>query len=60
MMPANSKAATRNDINCVASSAGLMTSTPSDAGVDRMVPGDLATAQAFGEHLATVTARLAG
>jgi multimeric flavodoxin WrbA len=60
MMPSNSKAATRNDINYVGSSAGLMTSTPSDAGVDEMVPGDIATARAFGERLAAVTARLAG
>jgi NAD(P)H dehydrogenase (quinone) len=57
MMPANSKAATRNDINYVASSAGLMTATPSDASTDEMVPGDLATAQAFGQRLAQVSAR---
>ncbi len=31
MMPSNSKAATRDAINYVASSAGLMTTTPSDA-----------------------------
>lgn len=56
MMPANSKAATRNDINYVASSAGLMTSTPSDASTDEMVPGDIATAKAFGERLAATVA----
>ena len=33
MMPANSKAATRDDVNYLASSAGLMTATPSDASV---------------------------
>ena len=60
MMPANSKAATRNDINYVASSAGLMTSTPSDASADEMVAGDIATAKAFGERLAATVARLAG
>ena len=59
MMPANSKAATRNDINYVASSSGLMTVTPSDASTDEMVPGDLATAKAFGQRVAEVTARLA-
>lgn len=57
MMPANSKAATRDDINFVASSAGLMTSTPSDASTDEMVPGDIATAKKFGERLAAVVAR---
>ena len=59
LMPSNSKAATRNDINYVASSSGLMTTTPSDASVDEMVPGDLATAKVFGERIAAVTARLA-
>ncbi len=58
MMPSNSKAATRNDINYVASSAGLMTATPSDASVDEMVPGDIATAKAFGERIRQVSARL--
>jgi len=59
MMPANSKAATRADINNVASSSGLMTVTPSDASVDEMVPGDIATAKKFGERLAATVARLA-
>ncbi len=59
MMPANSKAATRNDINYVASSSGLMTSTPSDASVDEMVPGDIATAVQFGRRVAEAAALLA-
>jgi NAD(P)H dehydrogenase (quinone) len=58
MMPANSKAATRNDINFVASSAGLMTATPSDASPDEMVPGDLATAKAFGKRIVEAAALL--
>ena len=58
MMPSNSKAATRNDINYVASSAGLMTTTPSDAGVDEIPGGDIAIAKKFGERLAEVVARL--
>jgi len=58
LMPSNSKAATREDINYVASSSGLMTTTPSDASVDEMVAGDLATARAFGERLRQVTAKL--
>jgi multimeric flavodoxin WrbA len=59
MMPSNSKAATRNDINYVASSAGLMTATPSDASTDEMVAGDIATAKAFGERLAATVAKFA-
>ena len=59
MMPSNSKAATRDDINYVASSSGLMTTTPSDASVDEMVAGDIATAKAFGARVAEAAARLA-
>ena len=40
-------------------SAGLMTATPSDASVDEMVAGDLATARAFGARVAETAARLA-
>ena len=60
MMPSNSKAASRNDINYVASFAGLMTSTPSDASPAEMPPGDIATAQAFGQRLAAITTQLPG
>jgi hypothetical protein len=60
LMPSNSKAATRNDVNYIASSSGLMTATPSDASTDEMVPGDLETARRFGLRVAEVTARLAG
>jgi NAD(P)H dehydrogenase (quinone) len=59
MMPANSKAATRHDINYVASFSGLMTSTPSDASADDMVAGDIATAKAFGERLKGAVAKFA-
>ncbi|OYV00658.1 MAG: NADPH-dependent FMN reductase [Burkholderiales bacterium PBB5] len=58
MMPSNSKAATRDDINYVASSAGLMTATPSAASTDEMVAGDIATAKKFGERLAATVARV--
>ena len=59
MMPVNHKAATRDDINNVGSSSGLMTVTPSDASTDEMVPGDIATAKKFGERLAAVVGKLA-
>jgi multimeric flavodoxin WrbA len=59
MMPANSKAATRDDLNYVGSSSGLMTTTPSDASVDEMVAGDLATARAFGQRIAQSVSRIA-
>jgi NAD(P)H dehydrogenase (quinone) len=59
MMPSNAKASTRNDINYVGSSSGLMTSTPSDASTDEMVPGDIATARAFGRRVAEAATLLA-
>lgn len=48
MMPANSKAATRNDVNWIGAASGAFAATPSDAGVDEMLPGDLETARQFG------------
>jgi len=60
MMPSNSKSATRDDINYVASSSGLMTTTPSDASADEMVAGDIATARKFGERILEATKLLAG
>jgi multimeric flavodoxin WrbA len=60
LMPSNSKAATRNDINYVGSFGGLMTSTPSDASPDEVVPGDIETAKKFGQRIADVTARFVG
>jgi len=57
MLPANAKASTRDDLNNLASFSGLMTATPSDASVDEMVPGDLATARAFGERILAVVRR---
>jgi NAD(P)H dehydrogenase (quinone) len=57
IMPSNNKAATRDSVNYVGSFAGLMTVSPSDASADEMVPGDIATAKAFGQRIADVTTR---
>ena len=59
LMPSNSKASTRNDINYVASFAGLMSASPSDASPDEMVAGDIATAKKFGERLQEAVTLLA-
>lgn len=59
MMPANTKASTRADINNLGVAGGLMTATPSDASVDELVDGDLATARAFGKRVAEAAALLA-
>lgn len=58
MMPSNSKAATRNDVNYLGSSAGAMSQSPSDASPEEgPLPGDLETARLFGERVALATAR---
>jgi NAD(P)H dehydrogenase (quinone) len=57
MLPANTKASTRDDLNHLASFAGLMAATPADASVDELAPGDLATAHAFGERIAALVQR---
>jgi multimeric flavodoxin WrbA len=60
MLPSNAKAAQRNDLNYLGSSAGAMATTPSDASVAEMLPGDLETARQFGARVAAVTQRLRG
>ena len=59
MMPSNSKAAQRNDINYLASFSGLMTQSPSDASPEEgPLPGDLETAKLFGQRIATLAKKL--
>ncbi len=60
MMPSNTKAAQRNDLNYVGSFAGAMAQSPSDAGAAEMLPGDLETARQFGARVATVAKQLKG
>lgn len=59
MMPANSKAATRNDVNWIGSFSGAMSQSPSDASAAEMFAGDLETARQFGQRVAAAAARLA-
>ena len=58
MQAPNAKKHTRDDVNNVGGYSGLMTVTPSDASPDEMVPGDLATARAFGQRVAEALALL--
>jgi hypothetical protein len=58
-MPANSKAATRNDVNWIGSFSGAMAQSPSDASAAEMFPGDLATGRQFGERVAAAALRWA-
>ena len=57
LMPSNSKAAQRNDVNYVGSSSGAMAQSPSDSSPEEMLPGDLETAKLFGQRVATTVAR---
>lgn len=57
LMPSNAKAAQRNDVNYLASFSGAMAQSPSDAGANEMLPGDLETARLFGQRVAQVTAQ---
>jgi multimeric flavodoxin WrbA len=60
LMPSNSKAAQRNDINYVGSFAGAMAQSPSDASAAEMLQGDLDTAKLFGKRVAEVAAKFRG
>ena len=57
LMPSNTKAAQRNDLNYVASYSGAMAQSPSDASPDEMLPGDLETARQFGARVAEVAGK---
>ncbi len=53
MMPANTKAAQRNDVNYLGAFSGLMAQSPSDATPEEgPLPGDLETAKRFGARVA--------
>ncbi|HVE22130.1 MAG TPA: flavodoxin family protein [Acidocella sp.] len=57
ILPANTKKATRNDLNNIGAFSGAMMQTPADASVDEMVQGDLDTATALGERFTRFVAR---
>ncbi|MFM8757344.1 MAG: flavodoxin family protein [Limnohabitans sp.] len=58
--PVNHSAATRNDVNNLGGSVGLLVQAPSDAGADKIPQGDVDTAVRFGERVAAVAARVRG
>jgi NAD(P)H dehydrogenase (quinone) len=60
MMPANTKAAQRSDVNHLGSFAGAMAQSPADSSPEEgPPPGDLETARLFGVRVATYAAKLA-
>ena len=59
-MPANSKAADRNDLNYLGAFSGAMSQSPSDSSPDEgPLPGDLETARGYGKRLAELAAHRA-
>lgn len=58
LLPSNTKGATRNDINNLGGSVGLLVQSPSDASVDEIPQGDLDTARSYGRRVADVAAKL--
>ncbi|MHB1200439.1 MAG: flavodoxin family protein [Polaromonas sp.] len=57
VLPSNSKAAQRNDANYLGSYSGAIAQSPSDAGANEMLPGDLENARNFGKRVAAVAGR---
>jgi NAD(P)H dehydrogenase (quinone) len=57
VLPSNSKAAQRNDANYLGSYSGAIAQSPSDAGANEMLPGDLENARNFGKRVAQVVGR---
>ena len=60
MPPANTKAATRNDVNNLGGSVGLLVQSPSDASAAEVPQGDLDTAKLYGARVAAIAAKLHG
>ncbi|MDQ0455954.1 flavodoxin family protein [Rhizobium paknamense] len=58
LMPSNTKAAQRTDINNLGGSVGALVQSPSDVGADEIPQGDLDTAEAYGKRVAVIAARL--
>jgi NAD(P)H dehydrogenase (quinone) len=61
MMPSNTKAATRNDLNYVGGFSGALAQSPADSSPDEgPLPGDLETARQFGARVAAYAVKTRG
>src|SRR3954464_3836118 len=58
LMPSNTRAANRDDVNYLVSYSGAIAQSPSDGGAADMAQGDLDTAKLFGKRVADIAARL--
>jgi NAD(P)H dehydrogenase (quinone) len=57
LMPSNTKAAKRDDVNYLVSYSGAMAQSPSDGSTADMARCDLVTAKLFGQRVADIAAR---
>ncbi|MFW2735644.1 flavodoxin family protein, partial [Acinetobacter baumannii] len=55
LLPANTKDATREDVNNLGGSVGLLVQSPSDASVDEVPTGDLETAKVYAKRVQAVS-----
>lgn len=60
LLPSNTKAAQRTDINNLGGSVGLLVQSPADASADEIPQGDLDTAKQYGARVAAIAAKLRG
>lgn len=60
LMPSQTKAARRDDINYLVSYSGAMAQSPSDTGAADMAAGDLETARLLGQRVAELARRFKG
>jgi hypothetical protein len=57
MMPANGKAARRDDVNWLGGFTGALAQSPADAAPEEMAQGDLETARLYGRRIAELARR---
>lgn len=55
--PSNTSQSSRQDINNLGGSVGLLVQGPSDAGAEAIPEGDIETARKYGERIASITSR---
>ncbi|TBR44931.1 flavodoxin family protein [Marinomonas agarivorans] len=57
LLPANKADSTREEVNNLGASGGVLVQSPSDAGAEAIPAGDLETARLYGERVAAIAGR---
>ncbi|MBJ8438064.1 flavodoxin family protein [Acinetobacter lactucae] len=58
LLPANTKDATREDVNNLGGSVGLLVQSPSDASVEEVPTGDLETAKLYAQRVQSIVNKI--